>query len=153
VETVLAAVDFSHITPSVVEEAVRLAKNLTGRIILLHVVNPPYVSGSPEALYTDLVPLTETMRKAGILELAKLKSEVEKSGLPVRTVNVEGFPALEIVRQAEKLSADHIVVGSHGHTSFYELLIGSTTSGILRKAKCPVVVVPAHLKPKPVTSP
>jgi nucleotide-binding universal stress UspA family protein len=146
-ETVLAAVDFSHATAAVVEEAVRIARIREGRIVLLHVVNPPFVSGSPEALYAELVPLTESMRKSGIRELAKWKQVVEERAIAVRTVNVEGFPALEILRQAEKLGADYIVVGSHGHTSFYDLLIGSTTSGILRKAKCPVVVIPSQ---KPV---
>ncbi|MEO8353471.1 MAG: universal stress protein, partial [Chthoniobacteraceae bacterium] len=39
--------------------------------------------------------------------------------------------------------ADMIVMGSHGHGSFYELLVGSVTSGVLRDARCPVLVVPA----------
>jgi len=36
-----------------------------------------------------------------------------------------------------------IVMGSHGHGALYELLVGSITQGVLKAAKCPVVVVPA----------
>jgi universal stress protein A len=34
------------------------------------------------------------------------------------------------------------VLGSHGHTAFYDLLVGSTAAGVLKHAPCPVVVVP-----------
>jgi len=34
------------------------------------------------------------------------------------------------------------VMGSHGHTALYDLLLGSTTHGVLFRAPCPVVIVP-----------
>jgi nucleotide-binding universal stress UspA family protein len=37
-------------------------------------------------------------------------------------------------------------MGSHGHTALYDLLVGSTTHQVLRKAKCPVVIVPSPTK-------
>jgi nucleotide-binding universal stress UspA family protein len=36
------------------------------------------------------------------------------------------------------------VVGSHGHGAAYDLLVGSISAGIIRKAEVPVVVVPAE---------
>ena len=56
-----------------------------------------------------------------------------------------GAPIQHIVRQAA--SADYVVMGSHGHTALYDLLVGSTTHGVLMRAKCPVVIVPAAAKP------
>ena len=53
-----------------------------------------------------------------------------------------------IVEQAEKSRADYIVMGSHGHTAFYDLLVGSTTHGVLMRAKCPVLIVPAAKEKK-----
>ena len=35
-------------------------------------------------------------------------------------------------------------MGSHGHGAIYELLVGSVTEGVLRKARCPVLVVPSE---------
>jgi nucleotide-binding universal stress UspA family protein len=54
-----------------------------------------------------------------------------------------GPPIPHILAEAERTDADYIIMGSHGHTALYDLLVGSTTHGILRKARCPVVVIPA----------
>jgi hypothetical protein len=37
-----------------------------------------------------------------------------------------------------------IVMGSHGHGALFNLLMGTVCNGVLRKARCPVVVVPAR---------
>jgi nucleotide-binding universal stress UspA family protein len=51
-------------------------------------------------------------------------------------------PPAEILHQADALGADLLVVGSHGRTGFERLLLGSVTEKVLRKATCPVMVVP-----------
>ena len=48
-----------------------------------------------------------------------------------------------VIEQANTCDPDYIVMGSHGHTAFYDLLVGSTTHGVLMRAKCPVVIVPS----------
>jgi nucleotide-binding universal stress UspA family protein len=58
------------------------------------------------------------------------------------TVHVVGSPVPEIIEQAKTCAADYIVIGSHGHTAFYDLLVGSTANGVLKRAKCPVLIVP-----------
>jgi nucleotide-binding universal stress UspA family protein len=40
------------------------------------------------------------------------------------------------------LEADLIVVGTHHHGALYQFLIGTYTADILKKARCPVLVVP-----------
>jgi nucleotide-binding universal stress UspA family protein len=62
---------------------------------------------------------------------------------------MSGVPAQVILEQAQKLSADHIVMGSHGHTALYDLIAGSTTTRVLKGAPCPVVVVPAQKVSRP----
>ena len=44
--------------------------------------------------------------------------------------------------RSASLGADLIVLGSHGHTAAYDLLIGSTTQTVLRRSPRPVLVVP-----------
>ena len=56
-------------------------------------------------------------------------------------VNV-GQPAREILDCAATLPADLIVMGTHGHSGFEHLLLGSVTEKVLRKATCPVLTVP-----------
>lgn len=80
--------------------------------------------------------------------LARLKSELRDKGAEVETLEAGGLPTVVILEQAQRLSADYIVMGSHGHGAIYDLLIGGTTHAILKKARCPVVVVPS-LRPAP----
>jgi nucleotide-binding universal stress UspA family protein len=68
---------------------------------------------------------------------------LSERGAEIETVEAGGLPTLVILEQAQRLAADYIVMGSHGHGAIYDLLIGGTTHAILKRARCPVVVVPA----------
>lgn len=141
-DTILAATDFSPVTKAVVAQAIAMTRGRhNSRIVLLHVVNPPGMAGSPDGFFTELVPLLDAMRIAGAKRLRKWKEYLEHRQIRVKTVQVDGFPSVEILRQAKKYSAKYIVLGSHGHSGIYDLLVGSTASGVLKKSKCPVVVV------------
>jgi nucleotide-binding universal stress UspA family protein len=50
-------------------------------------------------------------------------------------------PAREIVQLASDLSADLIVVGTHGRTGTTKRLLGSVAQSVLTRASCPVLVV------------
>ena len=52
---------------------------------------------------------------------------------------VNGDPATEIVRLAEEEGVDMIVLGTHGRTGLYRLLMGSVAEAIVRRAMCPVL--------------
>ena len=54
---------------------------------------------------------------------------------------VEGDPGLEIVKLAEKLHADLIVIPSRGRTGLAHILIGSVAERVVRLANCPVLVL------------
>jgi quercetin dioxygenase-like cupin family protein len=61
----------------------------------------------------------------------------------------EGDPAEEILRLAETLRCDVIVMGTHGRTGLGRFLTGSVAEGVLRKALCPVLVVKTPLRQTP----
>jgi len=143
-KTLLVPIDFSPVTKAVVDEAAMLAQSCKGRIVLLYVVQPPVLVAEYGGVIEDVVPLIEAADKAATQLLAQWKDYLKESEVSTKTVKVEGFPSKEIVGQAKEIEADYVVMGSHGHTAFYDLLIGSTTSGVLKKAPCPVIVVPAR---------
>ena len=45
-----------------------------------------------------------------------------------------GEPVSMILEQAGKLSADYIVMGSHGHTALHDVIVGSVCAGVLKQA-------------------
>jgi len=46
-----------------------------------------------------------------------------------------------IVREAERLGVEAIVIGTRGHSDLTSLLIGSTSHKVLHLAHCPVILV------------
>ena len=72
--------------------------------------------------------------------------DTSSAGLSVSREAVGAAASGLKIEQAERLTADYIVIGSHGHTAFYDLLVGSTASGVLKSASCPVVIVPHGAK-------
>jgi nucleotide-binding universal stress UspA family protein len=61
--------------------------------------------------------------------------------LTVHAQLMHGDPETEILRCGEKTGADLIVMGAYGHTRIRELILGSTTSHVVRKATVPVLLV------------
>jgi nucleotide-binding universal stress UspA family protein len=55
---------------------------------------------------------------------------------------VQGPAADVIVLEADRLRADIIVLGSHGHGAMRHLLLGSVSDAVLRKTTRPVLIVP-----------
>ena len=68
--------------------------------------------------------------------------ELEQSGIDVTPLLIQGATVATIIEESSKLKADMIVIGSHGHGALYKTLVGSVSEGIIRKAACPVLIVP-----------
>ena len=148
-KTILAPIDFSPVSRRVVAEALRLAREVGGQVVLFHSVPPPPV------LATDLMPLagpvltfTDEVEKAAGRHLRRMQQDLKKRRIIVDAVCTSGHPATRVLDEARKREARYIVIGSHGHTAFHDLIMGSTASGVLKRATCPVVVVPTQPKGK-----
>jgi nucleotide-binding universal stress UspA family protein len=82
-------------------------------------------------------------------QLSYWRRELENDGLAVDASELYGEPAACSREEAERLDVDFIVVGSHGHGAVYDLFVGSTAAGLLKKAPCPVLIIPVTgLKPE-----
>jgi nucleotide-binding universal stress UspA family protein len=141
-KTILTPVDFSEVSDDVVNAAVRLARANNARIVLLTVVQPPVFTAEYTAVMENIVEIQAIGERAAANHLKRVQTRLEKENIVAESVQFSGSPVVHIVEQAEKFDADYIVMGSHGHTAFYDLLVGSTTHGVLNRAHCPVVIVP-----------
>lgn len=151
VKTILAPVDFSAATEGVVAQAAELAQALNGRVLLLSVIQPPVIGSEYAPLLENMAEIRAAGENAAAKNLARLQETLREQGIGAEAIQLNGAPIQQIVEQAEKQRADFIVMGSHGHTALYDLLVGSTTHGVLMRATCPVVILPAKAE-KPETS-
>jgi nucleotide-binding universal stress UspA family protein len=141
-KTIVAAVDFSEISETVVTEAVELAQEVQGRLVLVSVVQPPIVATEYAPFVENLDEIAAAADASISKRLKDVQQRVAASHIDVEAVQHHGAPVFHIVDEAKSRHADFIVMGSHGHNAFYDLLVGSTTHGVLLRAPCPVVIVP-----------
>jgi nucleotide-binding universal stress UspA family protein len=141
-KTIIAPIDFSKATDSVIDAACELALSMNGRIVLLHVVQPFILTRDYGLTVENFQESIASSEKHAARRLAEISAGLRQRASDVEVVQVSGPAQAQILEQAALRKADYIVMGSHGHTAIYDLLIGSTTQGILRKATCPVVIVP-----------
>lgn len=141
-KTILVPVDLSAAAARVCDAACDLARRTGARLELLHVVQPPpVILGEVYALQPaeveDLLAAAERTAGEGLRRLA---ARCEKRGAKTRIKKLVGFPVPAILAEARK--ADLVVLGTHGHGAVYDFLVGSTTHGVLKRARRPVLVVP-----------
>src|SRR5687767_5793866 len=152
-KTVLAAIDFSPISDAVLRVATDLARAIHGRVFLLNVVQPPSIATDLAPLVGEVLQFTAEIERDSRRHLHQIQKRFAARNVTTDTICLQGFPVTQIIAHAKKLEAGYIVLGSHGHTAFYDLVAGSTASGVLKRATCPVVVVPAYRQNKHGGSP
>jgi nucleotide-binding universal stress UspA family protein len=142
-KTILTPLDFSSVSDAVLAETASFAQAVGARVVLLTVVQPPQPIAEYGPLLADIAELTATGEKNAAHNLSAAQEKLQTLGLTVEVSQSVGTPMMQIAAEADRIEADYIVMGSHGHTALYELLVGSTTHGVLMRARCPVLIVPA----------
>jgi nucleotide-binding universal stress UspA family protein len=74
-------------------------------------------------------------------KLQTVLTDEERAVLTVETAVGMGRPADEIIEYADNHGIDLIVMGTHGRGGVEKMWLGSVTEKVLRKARCPVLVL------------
>jgi nucleotide-binding universal stress UspA family protein len=147
-KTFLVPVDFSAVTDKVIDAALELARAFKGSVVLLHIIQPPVVAGGAYALPTEVInEMTTTSRQAALQKLDGRRESFRATGIECHTETGIGAPDDVILQEADKHQADYVLMGSHGHGKLYDLLVGSTASGVIKRAKCGVIIIPPADRP------
>ncbi len=138
-------------------EAVALLKTFklpkSSRLTILHVVEKPvalitlaWVSAQMDA--TEFAEeCRRTGRQAGVRLLEATQRDLMGEELEVDTMLSEGHAADEILKAAQDVQADLIVVGSRGMTEIRRvMMLGGVSHKVVRHAECSVLVVRKRAK-------
>ena len=136
---ILLTADFSEYGDAIACRAKSLADAFQAKLSILHVLDNIQM---PDTAYGTVIPV-DTPSKYDLLEAERVKLIALGQEVGTDSNNlwlIWGVPKEEIVRLAETISADLIVVGSHGRHGL-AMLLGSTANGVLHHAKCDLLAI------------
>ncbi|MGP0063750.1 MAG: universal stress protein [Isosphaeraceae bacterium] len=136
--TMLFAADFSENSKEAFRIACSLAVENKTRMFVLHVDEPGLVAEEPAT--------KESGHEALMRQLREVYAPNHPVDVEYRTN--KGDAAEEILRMAEKIGADLIVMGTHGRRGLRRLLAGSVATTVLRGAHCAVLALRSHDRPR-----
>jgi nucleotide-binding universal stress UspA family protein len=134
---ILVPADGSLHSLKAAEKAIELAKIDNGSFINLLYVVDGSTSKYDVLRSWDLLEVTNK-------RLAKFKDIVKKAeeaGIEYELKILRGDPVPQILKYAKQMKSDVIVLGSRGLNSLQEMVLGSVSHKVAKKAKCPVMIV------------
>ena len=86
--------------------------------------------------------ITETLKRDATEAVETVAERAEAAGVTVETTVLDGVPDTEILRYADEVDADLLVMGTHGRTGRERLAnLGSVTERVVTGADRPTLVV------------
>lgn len=141
IRTIIVPVDFSDCSLTGLKYAIRVAREVGARIVLLHVTDlGPVMMSTGD--YGSPAHTKAARRRCGDQMKGFLK-RVDFNGVPVDTLAVAGYCPDAIYQAAAKEGGDLIVISTHGRTGLRHALLGSVAEATVRRSPCPVLVVPS----------
>ena len=155
IRSMLYATDLGLYAPFVMQHALALARTFKAELCVVHAVEPMGLfAESVLQSYLDEQALNE-FHSQGLntvmfnIEQRVLDSLREELGEGQQDLEViqsvrvfQGDPSQVILQQAEKLSVDLLILGSHSHGAGGETPLGRTAARVLQLSKVPVYLVP-----------
>ncbi|MCF7972809.1 MAG: universal stress protein [Phycisphaerae bacterium] len=160
---ILVAIDFSDSLDAILSEAAKWAGFTHAELWLIHVVEsqPDFIAYSPDVglmgdgvavgVFADTSQAHQNARDAAArrlrekrYQLQELAEKLQASGVPVTPLLLEGPVIKTILEEAARHEVSMIIVGSHGHGTVHQLLVGSVSEGVLRRSEIPVLVIPTR---------
>jgi nucleotide-binding universal stress UspA family protein len=140
IRRILVPVDFSDCSNAALEYGLEIAKARGATVYIFHAdsvldVNPVHRPATDRQYDAPWGHERHEIRE-------RLNNIVpEAADVSYKHIYTTGPPVARILHFAEQEKIDLIVVGSHGRKGLTHLLMGSVAEGVMRKAKCPVLVV------------
>jgi nucleotide-binding universal stress UspA family protein len=146
IKRILVPTDFSAHADEAFRVAHTLARATGAEVIVFHVARPPAVVTEGGSL------LAEPGQKPTNLweRFREFQSGEQRVRVEHRVIVADRPGATHILEILDKLGCDLIVMGTHGRRGLRHVLFGSLTEDVVRRARCPVMVVKAPPQAVPV---
>lgn len=142
IKTIVLGYDGSEGSERALRLAAALARPGQATVYVVHAFEPPNLDpvstfgGSSPPPTSRLDHAMASARDVG----DKAVLELTEAGIEAEPEMIQGSPGAAILDVAEAKAADLIVVGRRGHGFLKELLLGSTSEHVVRRAKAPVLI-------------
>jgi nucleotide-binding universal stress UspA family protein len=143
IKNILAPVDFSKRSRTALQYAIELARSLSARVEVLHVVPPPSLAAMAidAALNLPMPAVDPGELERAVTELRSFVATLPQDGVEI-TMSVEpGHPAATIVRIASEKPHDLVIMGTRGRGALHDVLLGSVARTVVESAPCPVLTL------------
>ncbi|MBJ22582.1 MAG: universal stress protein [bacterium] len=143
IETVLAATDFSEAAGKAMKIASDLARHFEAELVVVHAYNVEIPIASPMVEGGYILPsgFFEQISKQATLQVEEAANQIVERGVSATGIAIDEPAALAIVDEAQRRSADIIVMGTRGLTGLKHIALGSVADKVVRTAHCPVLTV------------
>jgi nucleotide-binding universal stress UspA family protein len=139
---IVFASDFSKASRKAFAAAVKTAKRARATLSIVHVLAPFLPVGPDQYVGPETwEEIDAEARKWATRHLDGLAAKARAAGVRASVFLVQGTPAREITRFAQKKHADMLVIGTHGRTGLAKLFLGSVANHVIASASCPVMTV------------
>mgnify|MGYP006287265207 CR=1 FL=1 len=135
-DTILVPIDGSDPANRAVEHALTHAREYDSVLHAMYVVETNRY-GEPALSSTELV--IEELEEYGQNLIERLMDRADNEGITVEGICRHGTPHEEILKYADEIDADLIIIGYQGHSHDIEGHVGSTTDSVIRNSTRPVL--------------
>jgi len=138
---ILTATDFSEYSKVALDICLGVARCMKTKLYVLHTIERfphEYSHLLSSAAHADMKQRLEEEAVEKIK--AMIPAELLDGGDVIPIVRF-GKPFLEIIQVAKEENVDLLAVGTHGRAGVDRVILGSVAERIVRKARCPVMIV------------
>ena len=132
-KNILIPVDFSDASTAALRYTAELGRCLNATIKVLHVYTSQGSRNNPNTSLEKLRSLINTLGDR--YSAVKWKLVAEAGSI------------VDVILSVAKTDVDLIAMGTQGLSSFEKILLGTNTAEIIEKSNCPVLAIPATVKP------
>ena len=111
-------------------------------VVILHVIDSRFFEAM--AWYSHKKNLNEIgkdLEQEAKKQITAIENELIEAGFKVKIRIIKGVPSSVILKVEKEENISAIVIGSHGMSNLEEILIGSVSEKVLRRAQSLVLVV------------